>query len=83
MISRYPLCTHGLGLRYRYERESIITVYDDADSANDTWSCKSISETVTIMADDAVLWYSGLREVVAVSSRKAEFISLCSSTKDI
>lgn len=81
-IFRYLAGTQGMGLEYNGMTEVCPTVYVDADWASDTETRKSVSGMVTIMSGAAVAWYSRQQEVVALSTTEAEYISLCSGTKE-
>lgn len=73
---------HVLGLKYSYKHGISPKVHVDTDLASDTSSLKSVNGMVTIIAGAAVLLYSRINEVTAVSSTEAEYMSLCPSTKE-
>ena len=72
--------THGISFQADYPLEP--KGYVDADWAGDTATRKSMSGYMFVMAGGAISWCSRQQEVVALSSTEAEYISLCSGTKE-
>lgn len=81
-VLRYLNGTRSLGLTYGTTTDTQLYGYVDSDWAGDTSNRKSTSGYVFMMCGAPVSWSSRQQEVVALSSAEAEYVSLCSGTKE-
>lgn len=82
-VLRYLIGTKNAALVFgRTSNNLIPEVFVDADWAGDVKGRKLTSGYVVLMGGAAVSWCSRKEEVVALSSAEAEYISLCSATKE-
>jgi hypothetical protein len=79
-IFRYLQSTKHLGIRFLPTTQNAITVYSDADFANDVQSRKSTTG-YCIFTNGPVLWRSKKQTLTAVSTTEAEYIALADASK--
>lgn len=81
-IIRYLKGSPNLGLLYSFERNEGLIAYCDSDFAGDA-SGKSTTGSVILFAGAPIHWRSQRQTLVTLSSTEAEYVSICSTIKDI
>ena len=81
-VLRYVKGTLHLGLRFTHSESFKLTGYPDSDWAGCIESCKSTSGLVFRVGSSTISWSSEKQSVVALSSKEAEYIALCSAAQE-
>lgn len=82
-IIRYLKGKEDLTLTYSKENNRGYEVYCDSDFAGDSESSKSTTGAVHLFAGAPIYWRSQRQALVTLSSTEAEYVSVCSTIKDI
>lgn len=82
-IFRYLFGNLELGQCYRQSKNQGLEVYCDADFAGDVETSKSTTGAVILFAGAPIHWRSKRQTMVTTSSTEAEYVSLCSTLKDL
>lgn len=82
-VSRYLIHTRSFGLVFVGTHLATHITFFDADQAGDQTSRKSMTGCVVKMAGGAVSWPARQQKFVVLLSTEVEYISLCSSIKNI
>lgn len=82
-IFKYLIGSTKLGLRYTQRNNKGLVAYCDADFAGDKQTYRSTSGFLILYAGAPIAWSSHRQTHVTLSSTEAEFISLCSTARDI
>lgn len=80
-VLRYLSNTVNVKLVYRKTKQELCC-FTDADWGGDSTDRKSYTGYVFILAGSAVAWESKKQPTVALSSTEAEYMSLCSASKE-
>lgn len=81
-ILRYLKGTKELGITYPSKRDGKLSVFCDSNYAGDQKKFKSTSGYIIMYSGAPILWRSKKQEITTTSSTEAEFVSLCTATKD-
>ncbi|GJU98734.1 retrovirus-related pol polyprotein from transposon TNT 1-94 [Tanacetum coccineum] len=75
-IFRYLRQSYNMGLWYPKDSEFKLIVYSDADHAGCKDDCKSTSGSLQFLSEKLVRWSSKKQDCTAMSTAKAEYVSL-------
>lgn len=82
-ILRYLKGTTNLGIRFTREKNTKLSVWNDADFANDSLDRKSITGLLIMLGEAPILWRSSKQPIVALSTTEVEFIAGCEAVKEL
>lgn len=82
-ILRYLVDKQDYGLYYSHANDKGLIAYCDADFAGDESTSRSTTGFVIMLAGAPIVWCSARQKMVTTSSTEAEFISLCSTIKEV
>lgn len=82
-IFRYLKGKEDYSIKYKETDNKNFTVYCDADFAGDTSTSRSTTGSVFIYGGGPIHWKSQRQKLITLSSTEAEFVSLCSTTKEV
>lgn len=85
-IFRYLCGKENLGLTYRRYgpiEDNKLVAYCDSDFAGDQQTSRSTTGYLMMLAGAPIVWKSQRQSLVTLSSTEAEFVSICSATKEI
>lgn len=82
-IFRYLAGQPSLGLYYSNESNRGMVAFCDADFAGCETTSRSTTGLIILYGGAPIFWRSARQSLVTTSSSEAEFVSLCSTSKDI
>lgn len=83
-VLKYLWGTTDYGINFSYDsRDTTLIAYSDADFAGDIDKRLSTTGWVCFMNSGPIAWSSKRQTVTATSTTEAEFIALCSTTKEV
>lgn len=82
-IVRYLKGSRDVGIRFRWEKESELVGYSDADYANDTTTRRSTTGYCIMFNGGPVSWRCQRQSIVTLSTTEAEYVSGCELTKEL
>lgn len=81
-VLRYLKGTASLGIEYGPSTNYVLTGYSDSDYAGDRNDRKSTTGYIFLINDSPISWSSKKQPIVTLSSTEAEYVALCSATKE-
>lgn len=82
-VLRYLNGCRELGLTYSKEANKGLIAYCDADFAGDTDTHRSTTGAVVLFGGAPIHWKSQRQSLVTTGSTEAEYVGICSTTKDL
>lgn len=82
-IFRYLNGNKSLGLHYSRANNKGLAIYCDSDYAGDTDTSRSTTGFVMMYGGAPIHWRSHRQDLITLSSTEAEFVSICTTIKEL
>lgn len=82
-VFRYLKGTIDLGIVFGKSKDNTLVAFSDSDWAGDINTRKSTTGWICLLNGGPVAWLSRKQSSIALSATEAEFIALCSVTKEV